>query len=108
VKTEYVSTSHIPAVENNRAICEMLLASARALVGEEHVMTAPALTPSDDISRFLARIPGCHFFVGAQPLGGLSDHHAPEFDIDESAMASGTAVLIQATRDLLAGAVPLS
>ena len=45
-------------------------AVAQGLLGEDHVLRMPPSSPSDDVSEFLAHLPGCYFFVGgASPDG---------------------------------------
>jgi amidohydrolase len=74
-------------------------------VGDAQVMAPPPVTPSDDVSEFLARVPGCHLFVGAAPGGSgpAPMHHAPDFDIDERALHVGARCLAAAAVELAAG-----
>ena len=54
---------------------------------------------SEDMSEFLSRIPGCYFFLGgARTDGGpVFPHHNPSFDIGESILPAGVAILAEAT-----------
>ena len=55
----------------------------------------PPLTPSDDVSEILQRVPGCFFILGGARADGSSGmHHSPAFDIDEEALRIGTRVLV--------------
>jgi len=54
----------------------------------------PPVSPSDDVSEFLDRIPGSYFFVGAGRVDGTSGmHHNPGFAIDEACMPIAATVL---------------
>jgi amidohydrolase len=56
------------------------------------------LTPSDDMSVFLAAVPGCYFFVGAGNVerGIVAPHHNARFDIDEAALGIGVETMARA------------
>lgn len=58
---------------------------------------------SEDMSLFLREIPGCFFFLGtANDQRGLScSLHHPCFDIDETALTNGVAILVQAALNYL-------
>jgi metal-dependent amidase/aminoacylase/carboxypeptidase family protein len=61
----------------------------------------PPVTPSDDVSEFLNRVPGCYMFIG----GGLADgssgmHHSPDFAVDDAACRVFAGVLAQSAVDL--------
>jgi len=59
------------------------------------VLAMPPVTPSDDMSVFLERMPGCYFFVGGALADGTSGmHHSPTFAIDEEAMRVAARVLV--------------
>jgi amidohydrolase len=61
-------------------------------------------TASDDMSRFLARVPGCYFRVGASDPDAdvVHPHHHPLFDLDERSLAIATEALARGTTALLA------
>jgi amidohydrolase len=90
-----------PAVVNDPSITGAVTQVARAQLGPDKVLAMPPVTPSDDVSVFLQRLPGCYFFVG----GGLADgtsgvHHSPAFAIDESAMRVAARLLVGAAAAL--------
>jgi amidohydrolase len=60
-------------------------------------------TASDDMSRFLARVPGCYFRVGASDPDAdvVHPHHHPLFDLDERSLAIATEALVRGTTALL-------
>ena len=90
-----------PAVTNNPSVFEQVLVSAAKVVGGTGVMAMPPVTPSDDVSEFLNRVPGCYMFIG----GGLADgssgmHHSPDFAVDDAACRIVAGVLAQSAVDL--------
>ena len=78
------------ATVNDRAMAELVIETAVELVGEENVDDHTRTLGGEDMSVFLARVPGCFFFVGSAPAGSHRPHHSPDFDIDERALALGT------------------
>jgi metal-dependent amidase/aminoacylase/carboxypeptidase family protein len=67
-------------------------------------MTFPPLTPSDDVSEFLNRVPGCYMFVGGALADGSSGmHHSPDFAIDDGACRILAGVFAQSAVDLAKG-----
>ncbi len=90
-----------PAVVNDAGVVERVIQSATSVVGEAGVMTIAPATPSDDVSEFLNRVPGCYMFIG----GGLADgssgmHHSPDFAVDDAACRIVAGVLAQSAVDL--------
>jgi amidohydrolase len=83
------------ATVNDRAMAELVIETARKLVGEENVDTETRTLGGEDMSVFLSKVPGCFFFIGSAPAGGHRPHHSPAFDIDERSLALGT-VLFEA------------
>jgi amidohydrolase len=78
------------ATVNDRAMAELVIETARELVGEENVETETRTLGGEDMSVFLSRVPGCFFFVGSAPAGDHRPHHSPGFDIDERSLALAT------------------
>ncbi len=90
-----------PAVTNDPSTTETVAHVARAQLGAEKVMAMPPVTPSDDMSVFLQRLPGCYFFVGGALGGGRSGmHHSPTFAIDEEAMRIAARLMVGAAATL--------
>ncbi len=93
-----------PAVRNDEQVTARVLASAASVVGDAGVLTVPPATPSDDVSEFLERVPGCYMFIGGALADGSSGmHHAPDFAIDDAACRVVAGVLATAAIDLAAG-----
>jgi amidohydrolase len=88
---------HTPAVVNDPGVTAVVRDAAVGVLGADAVVDLPPVAPSDDVSEFLARIPGSYFFVGARRADGTSGmHHNPGFAIDEACMPVGAAVLAAA------------
>jgi amidohydrolase len=95
VTVELELPGHAPAVVNDPGLSALVAAAARARVGHERVLAMPPVAPSDDVSEFLDRLPGCYFFVGGgHPDGSSGVHHAPTFAIDEEALRVACAVTV--------------
>jgi amidohydrolase len=88
---------HAPAVDNDPEVTDVVRRAARLSRPKESVFDMPPVTPSDDMSEFLLRMPGSYFFLGAaQPDGSSGGHHSPSFAIDEEALRVGSTVLADA------------
>jgi amidohydrolase len=94
-------TDLAPAVVNNADIYEQVMKSATKVVGASGVMTIPPFTPSDDVSEFLNRVPGCYMFIGgANDDGSSGMHHSPDFQVQDGACRILAGVLAQSAVDL--------
>nr|UXE44073.1 N-acetylcysteine deacetylase [uncultured bacterium] len=94
VTIELALTMHAPAVINDAHASDLVQAAATEALGSERVISGPPLSPSDDVSEFLRRVPGCFFLVGAARGDGSSGmHHSPAFAIEEEAMRTGAVVM---------------
>jgi amidohydrolase len=90
-----------PAVVNNADVYEQVMKSATKVVGASSVMTIPPFTPSDDVSEFLNRVPGCYMFIGgANDDGSSGMHHSPDFQVQDGACRVLAGVLAQSAVDL--------
>ena len=57
---------------------------------------------AEDFSFFLQKAPGCYFLLGVHTPGGPRRYlHSPHFDMDESALPVGAAMLAQVALDYL-------
>ncbi len=84
-----------PAVVNAVEAVEQVRQAASALFGVENVIESAPMAAAEDFSYFLEQRPGAFIFLGAgnESRGISAPHHSPEFDIDESALPLGTALL---------------
>jgi amidohydrolase len=90
VRAEVEVLSDTPAVSNDPEATATVRAAAEPLVGAERVITIPPVAPSDDMSEFLLRAPGCYYYVGAgSPEHPSGPHHSPTFDLDEGCLRTG-------------------
>ncbi len=87
------------ATVNDAKMADLVIGVATRLLGEENVETDTRTLGGEDMSVFLNRVPGCFFFVGCAREGELRPHHSPRFDIDERALAVGTAVMEAVLRE---------
>jgi amidohydrolase len=84
----------VPAVVNDSAATQAWRDACTPLFGSERIVELPPMPPSDDVSWFLDRVPGVHFFVGAAPGARMPPmHHAPDFTIDEESLRIGMAAM---------------
>ncbi len=89
--------SHAPAVVNDQTITAIVRQAAREVLEPDHVLAVPPVAPSDDVSEFLNRLPGCYFFVGGAYADGSSGvHHSPTFAIDEQSLSVSHDVSVNA------------
>jgi metal-dependent amidase/aminoacylase/carboxypeptidase family protein len=74
---------------------------ARDVVGPDHVLRGPPVSPSDDVSEMLKVLGGCYFFVGGGlPDGSSGMHHSPTFALDEESLGVGARVMAGAAVSL--------
>lgn len=83
-----------PAVINNAEVVRRVIASAGEVVGSANVIDVPPVSPSDDVSEFLARVPGCYMLVGGALADGSSGmHHSSDFAVDDASCRTVAGVL---------------
>ena len=79
---------------NDAAMTAVMQGVARDVVGRERVIDGIRTMGGEDMSLFLARVPGAFAFVGSAAPGTRgSPHHSPTFDIDEESLVIGTELL---------------
>ncbi|MBW3535619.1 MAG: amidohydrolase [Gemmatimonadetes bacterium] len=94
-----VGPGYLPVV-NDRAVTDQVRRAAASVLGEEAVLRMDRWMGAEDFA-FLARAaPGCFVWLGAAPATPR-EHHHPEFDIDESVLPLGAAVLAASAERLL-------
>ncbi len=83
-----------PVTSNDAAQTQYARALAERVFGAERVITADKLTGAEDFSFFAQRVPACFYTVGARGNESSSNpHHSSTFDIDESALPVGVAMM---------------
>jgi amidohydrolase len=88
---EFSHYTSCPVLVNDAAMTALVEREAKAFFGEESMLRRPPSTGADDMACFLERVPGCYFFLGAQPQerSRRFPHHHPRFDFDEKALTVG-------------------
>lgn len=90
-----------PATVNNLTIATIMNETARDLIGEDNVITIPPKTWSEDFSVLAQAAPGAFMFLGCEINGDRRSHHSPNFDIDESSLFLGPAILAETAKRLM-------
>jgi amidohydrolase len=92
------------ALQNDAATVDAVRRAVRRLYGPEVLHDdIPRSMGGDDFSYFLQQVPGALFVLGAGDGTERTSHplHHPRFDIDESALIAGAAVLALSAVELL-------
>jgi amidohydrolase len=89
-------------VINDPEVTGLVLDALAGTEGAELTELAP-LMGGDDFSAYLAKAPGCYWFVGcgSEESGATYPHHHPRFRIDERALAVGTRAHVQTALRIL-------
>ncbi|MBI6545298.1 MAG: amidohydrolase [Cyanobacteria bacterium NC_groundwater_1444_Ag_S-0.65um_54_12] len=92
-----------PVTINDPSMAELVRHSANKILGPASVITAEPSMGGEDMSYYLAAVPGCYFFLGSANAERDLDrpHHSPEFDFDEVALPIGVQILQQIVLDYL-------
>jgi len=90
-----------PAMINDVDVARLVRVSTRDLVGAHALMEAEPMMAAEDFSFMTRKAPGAMFHLGAKKDAVDRPHHTPIFDIDESAMPLGAAVLADVACRLL-------
>ena len=86
-----------PVTSNDPALTAFVTDVATDLLGPNVVVPAEPVMGGEDFSILAQHAPGCFFRLGVGFADGtLHNHHNPHFDIDESVLPIGTAVLAEA------------
>ena len=95
----------VDATVNAEAPTSVMYDAAVEVLGEDNIDTTFRTTGGEDFSAVLARVPGNFFFLGAANAakGITYPHHNPRFDIDESCLPDGVAILCDAAVRILRG-----
>ena len=85
-----------PITYNHEPCVTHVVSNARGLVGEENfIFPVPPILGGEDFGCYSQEIPGCFVMVGAgnKEQGIVNMCHHPQFDIDETCMIYGMALL---------------
>lgn len=93
------------SVVNDEGLAGLVRQVGEELLGQQNVLKGQPMMGSEDFSFLTQRTPGCFFWLGGgfpgQPARVL---HSPTFDVDESALPVGAAMLASTARRFLAEA----
>ena len=79
---------------NDAGMTYLMSQAAAEVVGREKVVTGVRTMGGEDMSFFLAQVPGAFAFVGSAPAGAKgAPHHSSTFDIDEESLVIGAELL---------------
>lgn len=90
---------HVPEVQNDPVWVEKLQRTCEELFGAEAMQAFTPLMGVEDFSWYSHQIPSVFVMLGGRLPGDLRPHHNPRFDIDDSILYRGSALLAQAARD---------
>lgn len=82
-----------PPMINDRQIVDLIHESASALLGADKVKPAEFGLGAEDFSRFQQVVPGAMFSLGCMIEADPRMIHNPRFDLDESCLPIGAAIL---------------
>lgn len=92
-----------PVTFNNPQLTAKMLPSLEKVAGESNVRVVKASTGAEDFSFYAQKVPGLFFFLGGKPKNidtiDASQHHTPDFYIDESGFILGMKALAQLVID---------
>lgn len=103
-KVEILMQRVTPAVINNDDIAGKVQDTARQVLKNSTLDTAPYLTMgAEDMGFVQEKVPGCYFFIGSNNAEKHLDygHHHPKFDFDEEALSRGAALMAASVADIL-------
>jgi amidohydrolase len=103
------ATAHVqvlgrcPPLVNDAAMAEHLAASARSLMGPDSVAAVKPEMWAEDFAFVVEKIPGAMLWLGVKSTDWAQPKaiHTAEFDLDESALAIGSAAMAGAALDYL-------
>jgi amidohydrolase len=90
-----------PAVYNAPEVAEVIQQVAEEMLGAEALPPAEPQMGAEDFSYMARKAPGAMFFLGAQIGDEKRPHHSPIFDLEESALPIGAAILTETAWRLL-------
>jgi len=97
-------STHYPVTYNDPKLTAFVTQVATDLLGAEAIVPAKPTMGGEDFSILAMNVPGCFLRLGGRyPGQPLRNHHEPDFDIDESALPLGTAVLAETALRYLRG-----
>ncbi|MDQ1700271.1 MAG: hypothetical protein QOG34_2134 [Frankiaceae bacterium] len=95
VEAEVTHVRGVPPVVNDGLAVAALARSAAAYIGADSVCGTEQSLGGEDFGWYLEKVPGALARLGVRPAGSapVADLHHPEFDVDETAIDAGVALL---------------
>jgi amidohydrolase len=90
-----------PANYNDPAVAELMREVSVEMAGPQVILAPEPMMGAEDFAFMTREAPGAMFFLGARIGDDQRPHHTPVFDIDESVLPLGAAVLAEVTCRLL-------
>ncbi len=90
-----------PSNFNDPGTAALMRASTVAMIGEDGVAVPEKMMGAEDFAFMTRKAPGAMFMLGAAVGDFSRPHHTPVFNIDESTLPLGAAVLADVTCQLL-------
>ncbi|MDJ0753875.1 MAG: M20 family metallopeptidase [Ardenticatenaceae bacterium] len=85
-----------PATYNDPQVADWIRQTAKGMIGEENVVARGPVMGAEDFGYMSRASKGAMMILGAKEPGGRERFlHHPEFDLDESALPIGSAILAQ-------------
>jgi amidohydrolase len=101
---DFQLTKGYPSLYNNEAVNGWMRDVARDVAGEEKVELREFGMGAEDFAYMAQQAPGAMFNLGAAtPDGIVRNHHTSNFDIDESVLPIGAAILAETARRFVTG-----
>lgn len=100
---EYVAREGYPALINDDAMTDLVREVGCELLGAENVIDDVPTMGGEDFAFFGQKAPSCFFNLGTrcEAKGIVHPHHSPLFDVDESALPVGAAMLAACAKKYL-------
>lgn len=93
--------SGYPSTINDPEVVSLIKDVAHEFLGDNALLPPQAGMGAEDFSYMTRMAPGAMFMLGAAPASGVRLHHTPTFDIDESTLPVGAALLAETAVRLL-------
>ena len=90
-----------PATVNDTNLADLMRQTAVDLIGKENVVEVKPKTWAEDFSFYGQKVPAAFMFLGVEIAGSRRSHHSPYFDIDESGLYIGAAILAETAKRLV-------
>ncbi len=93
----------VPVTINDAKMAELVRASGRKLLGDEHVVEPEPTMGGEDFGNYQEHVPGVMAFFGIQnaACGACWPQHHEKYTVDESVLVKGAAVYAQVALDFL-------